>query len=85
MAKLNEKTTAKLESFLTDLRAAGKKLTVHEIADLNGTVGSNKIQDEVRATIYIESIHCKDLDRDWDGLIPTETFIKALKENLAAA
>lgn len=85
MAKLNEKTTAKLEAFLTDLREIGKSLTPQEIADANGTIGSKKIQDEVRATIYIESIHCKDRDRDWDGLIPTEIFISALRENLAVA
>lgn len=84
MAKLNEKTTAKLESFFADLRASGKSLTPQAIADLNGTVGSNKIQDEVRATIYIESQHCREEHRnDWDGKIPTEQFISALVENLA--
>lgn len=84
MAKLNEKTTAKLESFFADLRASGKSLAPKEIADLNGTVGSNKIQDAVRATIYIESQHCRDeKQNEWDGKIPTEQFISALVENLA--
>lgn len=84
MAKLNEKTTAKLDSFVADLRATGKSLTPQQIADLNGTVGSNKIQDEVRATIYIESQHCREADRnEWDGKIPTEQFISALLENLS--
>lgn len=84
MAKLNEKTTAKLDSFVADLRASGKSLTPQAIADLNGTVGSNKIQDEVRATIYIESKHCREVHRDeWDGKIPTEQFISALLESLA--
>lgn len=79
---INPKSAEKIDLFESELKARGDSLTAQEIADHGYILKGAKLQDELRAAIYLESLHQRDQQSNWDKLIPVDALISTLRENL---
>lgn len=79
---ISPKNEEKLAAFELELRERGDRLSATEIADFSTTLRSSKLEDGLRASIYLERLHQRDQDSEWDGLIPVDALMATLREEL---
>lgn len=79
---INPKHEEKLAALETELRLVGDRLTGIEIAEHGPSLASKKLEDGLRAAIYIERIHQKAGNPGWDELIPVDDLMATFREEL---
>lgn len=80
---ITPKNEEKLQELETALKERGSRLPVTEVADFGRILKVKKLQDGLRAAIYITSLHETDVARaDWDKKINVKELMENLRENL---
>lgn len=80
---ISPKNEEQLEAFEAALTAKGERLDSNEIAEIGAsTLGGKKLTDGLRASIYIERIHQKGQEPDWDELIPVSALMETFRGEL---
>lgn len=79
---ISTKNEDKLQDFERELRAQGDLLTAADIAESGKSLGSKKLQEGLRAAIYVEGLHQRDKNRDWDRLIPVDELMVTFRESI---
>lgn len=79
---ISPKHEEKIEAFEAELKIAGDRLPVEAIAKRGSILGSKKLEDGLRAAIYMERIHQKALNAAWDELIPVDALMETFRGEL---
>jgi len=79
---ISTKNEDKLAALEEELNARGDRLSPNEIAGHGPTLRSSKLEDGLRAAIYLERLHQQDQNQEWDGLIPVDALMATLREEL---
>ena len=80
---ISPKNQEKLDILEADLRAQGERLSSREIAEFGPALRSGKLEDALRASIYIAGRHERDRSgSEWDNLISVDELMAVLVENI---
>jgi len=79
---ISSKDEEKIEAFTAQLKLAGERLSVNEIAKIGRSLGSKKLEDNLRASIYLERLHQKAIDPNWDELVPVDALLETFHGEL---
>lgn len=77
---ITPKNEEKLQEFETALRVEGEKLDAFQVASVGRMLTTKPLKEALRVAIYMENLHQKDQDRDWDKMIPVDSLMKTLRE-----
>lgn len=80
---ISPKNQEKLANLEVSLRSKGARLTAADIAASGPELNSKKLQDALRASIYIAGLHERDQSKgEWDNKISVDELMAVLPENI---
>lgn len=80
---ISPKNQEKLTGLEASLRAEGERLSATAIAAHGPELKSKKLQDALRASIYIAGLHERDrAEGEWDNRISVDELMAVIPENL---
>lgn len=80
---ISPKNQEKLDALEASLRAEGKRLSATAIAAHGPELNSRKLQDALRASIYIAGLHERGrAGVEWDNLISVDELMAVIVENI---
>lgn len=80
---ISPKNQEKLDALEAALRAEGERLSATAIAAHGPELNSKKLQDGLRASIYIAALHERErAEGEWDNLISVDELMAVLPENI---
>lgn len=79
---ITPKNEEKLAAFEAEFRAEGDRLSPAAVAELGTKISSRKLEDALRAAIYVESMHQREQNKNWDKLLPVDDLMETLRNQL---
>lgn len=79
---ISPKNEEQLQEFETSLLKLGERLSPTEISEAGDVLKGKKLIEGLRAALYIEALHQRDQNRDWDKLLPVDGLMATLREEL---